>query len=318
MVYLIFGMESIIIKNKVSGIKQEVNLDDLAWNYYDLENSTLKSIMEDANSGTLFSEKRGIVVDNAYIFTRTTNKKLPEQDTKLLEKYLDFINPNTILIFTINNEKIDNSKKITKKLGQVGKIIDGNVKKNSYDFIKKLFLPCSIKYDEAIYFKTKLGDDLNLLTSEALKIVTYKDEKGEVTKEDIDNLVTSNIDLDMFHLIDNIVSDKKKESLESFEEMLKHKVEPLQIIVTLASQFRIFYQTKILFSKGYSEAEIADFLKVHPFRVKKSLERRRQFSNEELLNYIERLADLDYQIKSGNIDKVLGMELFILNKNLGF
>ena len=154
--------------------------------------------------------------------------------------------------------------------------------------------------------------------NEAQEIVTYKNYTGSVTKEDIDALVTTNIDLDMFHLIDNIVGNKKKEALESFTEMLKYKIEPIQIVINLASQFRLFYQVKVLFSKGYSEYEIADYLKVHPFRVKKSLERRSQFKEEELLNYIEKLADLDYQIKSGSIDKILGMELFILNKNIGF
>ncbi len=318
MVYILFGSEIVIIKNRIDDIKSQAKISNLAWNYYDLENCNLKSIIDDANSGTLFSSKRGIIVDNAYIFNATTNKKLPEQDPKILENYLDNINPDTILIFSINSEKIDTRKKIFKKLLKVGKVIDCNVKKNSIDLIKDMFLPCSIGYDEAIYFKNRVGDDYGILVSEAKKLVTYKNDSSKVTKEDIDNVATFNVDLDMFHLIDNIVLNNKKEALKSFEEMLKHKIEPIQVIINLASQFRLFYQTKVLFSKGYKEQEIASYLKIHPYRVKKSLERRNQFTLEELLFFVERLADLDYQIKSGAIDKVLGMELFILNKDIGF
>ena len=188
MVYILFGTEIVVIKNKINEIKKEAKLDNLAWNYYDLESSSLKNIIDDANSGTLFSPKRGIVVDNAYIFTATTNKKLPEQDPKILESYLDNINPDTILIFSVNSEKLDVRKKITKKIKEVGKVIDCNIKKNSIDVIKSMFLPCSINYDEAMYFKNKVGNDYGILVSEAKKIVTYKGDTSKVTKEDIDLL----------------------------------------------------------------------------------------------------------------------------------
>ena len=315
MLYILYGTEPVIIKQKVDQIKKESGLDNLSWSYYDLENSNLKDIIEEANSGSLFSTKRGIYVENAYIFTGTTNKKLPEQDTKLLERYFDTMNEDTILVFSVFKEKLDVRKKITKKIQEVGKAINLNVKNNDVSIIKDMFKPCNISFDNCVYFKNRIGNDLGILNQEAKKILVFKENKGEVTKEDIVNLTTSNVDMDLFHLLDNIVSDNKKAALESFEEMLKHGEEPFVIIINLANQFRIFYQVKTLFEKGYNGKSIAEYLKIHPFRVKKALERRQQFDSKQLLSYLDKLADLDFKIKSGGIDKKIGLELFILDKD---
>ena len=70
---------------------------------------------------------------------------------------------------------------------------------------------------------------------------------------------------------------------------------------------------RILRELGYSEHEISDILEIHEFRVKKALEKSRNYTDKKILSKLEELADLDYNIKSGNIDKDIGLELFILN-----
>ncbi len=81
----------------------------------------------------------------------------------------------------------------------------------------------------------------------------------------------------------------------------------------LANQFRLMYQVKGLTKKGYSEKDIAKLLDIHPYRVKLSLGKSKSFSDEKLLSILKQLADLDSDIKKGNIDKNLGLELFILS-----
>ena len=82
----------------------------------------------------------------------------------------------------------------------------------------------------------------------------------------------------------------------------------------LANQFRIMYQCKELLKKGLSEKDIATTLKIHPYRVKLAIQNSRKYSSELLLQYISDLADMDISIKTGQIDKALALELFILKK----
>jgi DNA polymerase-3 subunit delta len=95
--------------------------------------------------------------------------------------------------------------------------------------------------------------------------------------------------------------------------MLKNNEDSIKILSILADQFVIIYKTKELYKKGHTEKDIVSILDIHPYRVQKALEKGRRYESSAILNYIEKLADLDNDIKSGKIDKDLGLELFILN-----
>lgn len=94
--------------------------------------------------------------------------------------------------------------------------------------------------------------------------------------------------------------------------MLKINEEPLKIIIILANQFRIMYQSKELLKKGYTEKDIASILKIHPYRVKLAIQNGRSYSSKTLLKYLNDLADIDIGIKTGKLNKDLALELFIL------
>ena len=122
MLYLFYGTEEYLIKKEINKIITDSKIDKININNYDLENTFLNEIIDDALTFSLFDERKIIIVDNSYIFTGTTNKKLPEQNLKILEDYLDNYNPNTIIIFTVNKEKIDSRKKITAKIKKIGTV----------------------------------------------------------------------------------------------------------------------------------------------------------------------------------------------------
>ena len=123
MVYVIYGSEQFLIDQEISKIENNLSLDKNSITRYDLENTKIESIIEDANQINLFSLNKLIIIDNAYIFTATTNKKLLKQNTEVLEQYLNNINKNTILIFNILKDKLDVRKKIYKLANTNGKIM---------------------------------------------------------------------------------------------------------------------------------------------------------------------------------------------------
>jgi len=137
---------------------------------------------------------------------------------------------------------------------------------------------------------------------------------NSLTKEDIINVTTKKIDPNTFTLLDYIVKNDKNKALEIYYELIKMNEEPIKIITILANQFRIMYQSKELLKKGLSEKNIAETLKIHPYRVKLAIQNGRKYSSELLLQYISDLADMDINIKTGKTDKSLALELFILKK----
>ena len=311
--YLLYGLEKYLIDERIKKIIQENNIENIDINRYNLENSTIDEIIEDASIISMFQDKKMIIVDNAYIFTSSTNKKLPEQNIDLLTKYLNSNNSHTILIFVVLKDKIDTRKKITTLFKNVGKIEEYNLTNDISKIVINLFKPYQINNKNVNLLINRVGNNLSLLSSEIEKIKIYKENDLNIEENDIINLTHKNIDMDIFKLIDNILLSNKKQALECLEEMIKYGEEPIAIIIMLANQIRIMYQSKLLIKKGYSEHEISDILEIHEFRVKKALEKSRNYTDKKILSKLEELADLDYNIKSGNIDKDIGLELFILN-----
>lgn len=310
MVYVFYGLNDFLIKEEIEKLKKDVN--SLNFVRYDLENTYLTDIIYDASLENLFGDKKVILVENSYVFTGTTNKKLLEQDLGILEKYLKDPNPNTILIFSIIKDKLDERKKIFKVSKEKGYIHEYNKIENVSGFVKEKFKPYNIDKPVLDLFISRVGEDLTLLTSEIEKIKLYKDSDLNITKEDIINLTSKNIDTDIFNLIDNIVTSNKKAAIESYHEMLKLGEEPIMILVMLANQFRMIYQVKKLYRMGHSEKTISGILKVHWYPVRKTISRMNNYDDKKLLDYLYKLSELDIQIKNGMIDKVLGLELFIL------
>ena len=105
--YLLYGTEKYLIDKEIKNIISNNNFDDLNISKYDLEFNTIKEILEDAKTVSLFDDNKLIIVDNASIFSRTTKKI---DDIDLLEDYLKNNNSNTFIIFINHNEKVDSVK----------------------------------------------------------------------------------------------------------------------------------------------------------------------------------------------------------------
>ena len=274
---------------------------------YDLNNDLTSLVIEDAKTISLFGDKKIVIADNANMFTASTSK-----DSEIIEDYLKNINEYTDLIFIVHSDKIDARKKITKAIKEKGKIIEFNDDLDAVSLIRRLFKDYNIEYSDIKLLIDRVGNNPLIITNEINKIKIYKGNDKNITSEDILNLTNKIIEIDVFKLIDYIVRKDKENALELYNEMLKVNEEPIKIIVILANQFRIMYQSKELLKKGYSEKDIASILKIHPYRAKLAIQNSRNYTSEMLLKYLNDLADIDIGIKTGTINKDLALELFIL------
>ena len=258
MVYLLYGLEKYLIDKEIKKIIAEQDIDAINMNSYDLNIDSLNNIIDDSQTISLFSNKKAVLVYNSNIFTAKKNNI--EHDTSVLEKYLENMNPDTILIFVLYEEKLDERKKIVKVLKQKGNIKNFNSNNNITNLVKDMFHNYQISNSTINLLINRVGNNLAILEQEANKIITYKNDNYNITDSDIIMLTNKNFDIDIFALIETIVSKDKKEALNIYYEMLKYNEEPIKIIVMLANQFRIIYQTKEMYRKGYTEGDIASIL----------------------------------------------------------
>lgn len=312
MTYLFYGLEEFLIENEIKKIITKNKIDEFNISKYDLENDSLNAILEDAKTPSLFGEQKTIIVSNAYIFTSSIKKNSNTDNTGDLEEYLNNNDNLNFLIFIVNDEKLDERKKIVKNIRKNGNVIEFNKKANINSLVANMFNDYQIDNSDITFIINRVGSDLSILLQEIEKLKIYKIEDKKITRDDIIKLTNKAIDLDIFNFINNIISKNKNEAITTYRELLKQNEEPIKIIVMLANQFRLMYQCKELAMKGYSEKDISTTLSIHPYRAKMCLQNGRKYSSELLLSYLKQLSDLDLQIKHGIIDKNIGLELFIL------
>lgn len=306
--YLLYSEEEFLLTEEVSKIIKKNKIEELSVNRYDLEIDSLKTIIDDCQTISFFEDKKVIIINNCNYFNRVKNNN---DDIELLSEYLEHANPNTILIILNHSSSVDNTKKITKKMKQFGNILALS-SSNVNGLVKEMFDDFKISNDNISLLIERVGTDIAILAQEVDKLKCYKYSEKEITKKDILNCATYNIDTDIFKFIDNIITKNKESALSTYYELLKNNEEPIKIIALLASKFRLMYQTSFLSKKGLNNNEISNILGVHAYPVKLAIQAGMRYHEKILLSFLRKLADLDNDIKTGTINAELGLELFIL------
>lgn len=311
MIYVLYGTDAFLLQKEIKKIIEQHKIEDLSISHYDMETESLKAILEDAYMPSMFGEEKAIICENAFFLTSTTKKGTIEQ-LELLEEYFTKIEEKTILIITVPAEKLDERKKIVKNVKKIGTVKECSREENLMKEAEALLEGYHIEPTTIRFLLQRIDENPSYLENEIEKLKIYKWEEKEITKEDVLAITTKYINLNIFAFIDSIIMKHKKEAMETYEELIKMGEEPIAIIIMLAGQFRLMYQVKELVARGYTEKAVAEEFKMHPYRIKKALEKARNYQSTVLLTYLEKLRDLDYKIKMGLMDKNLALELFII------
>lgn len=297
-----------LIKNEVDKLIKKIDTNDIV--YYDLDSVSLRDIIEDASTISMFSDKKIIVIENAFFLC--ANKNI--DDLEMLENYINHPNINTYMIFVSLTEKIDTRKKITKLLASKGEVLELNKIDDNYivNYVNDYLKENNYKMEDINYFIRSVSSNLYDIKNELDKLMMYKLNDKYISNSDIDNTTIKTMDEEIFTLTDSIILKDTIKSLSLLEEFISKNYDEVHIIMLLASQFRFLFQIKRLYNKNNSEAEIAKILGVNPYRVKFSLKKIYSYSETMLIDYIKQIAKMDHDIKLGLIDKKLALELFII------
>ena len=121
----------------------------------------------------------------------------------------------------------------------------------------------------------------------------------------------------MYELVGYILKGNTKEAINIYNRFILDGMDPNQILISLAGQVRLLFQVKRLYNQGKSKEEIANILDIkNVYRVKYLINDTYYYTEDMLLKYLSKLADIDKNIKFGKIDADTFIELFILEKDM--
>lgn len=304
--YLIKSSSKTLIDKKIDELIEKQGFTDAEVNVYDLDESSITSLIEDADTISFLASNKVIIGKNL------TQNSFTEKDINTLNKYLN--NPNCDVLLILTTSSIDTRKKAIKEI--VSKLTTINIETTPKDIIKDLLKDYDLEYKVINLLEEYYSDDLERLVSECQKLKLAFIDTKKISYEKASELLVKPLnkrDNLAFDLVREIALKDKRKAINIYNELLSYNVESYSLIGLLESQYRLLYQVKVLNKKNISYNDIAKELDVHPFRVKKTLELIRFYTLKEIRKLIKNLADIDFKIKSGVYENNIIIDLLILN-----
>lgn len=291
--------------------------DDFNFVKYNLYDTELNTIMEEAMTLPFFSDKKVVLVQNSYIFT---GEKIAKEKQPNLEEFIRFLenyDGQTLIVFQVNAVKLDERKKVVKQLKKyaslkkVEQFTEQEMKTWIQQELHEQFK--DIKQDALDTLIGLTGIHYRIVQQELEKIVLFIGDQPTITKKDVQTIVNRSLEQNVFLLTEYIQKGQKDRAIQLMKDLIQLKEEPIKLLALITSNYRLYYQSLILSQKGYSQQQIAKTVGVHPYRVKLALQQCRKYQLHQLLEIINACAETDYKLKSSYMDKVLILELFILS-----
>ncbi|OFI49434.1 DNA polymerase III subunit delta [Floricoccus tropicus] len=305
--YLIYGEDEDILSEAKQKILEKIQFssDNLSQSYIDLSESNSKFALEELESLPFFDDQRVVIYENFWDISTAKKSVFTEQELNRFEGFVDNPVDTTVLIIIVHG-KLDNKRRVVKKLKQKSILFEANSLKESelskhlLDLSGQMGMDISATAMKRLLEKSSFSFGLAKKNLDLLKL--YK-PRGEISVADLDLVLPKTLQDNIFDLTEMLLKGRIKEARSLINDLVIQGEDVIKLLSILTGNFRLYYQVKLLQKKGNSQAQITEQLKIHPYRIKLAMQTVSKLSLGFLSQTIYDLINLDYQIKSGHGDK---------------
>lgn len=310
-VYLLYGEEAYLKKQYRDKLVKALlpDGDTMNYAYYEGKGINTAEIIDLAETMPFFAERRVIVIENSGFFKNAA----PE-----LADYVKNIPEMAYFLFV--EEEVDKRGKLYKAVKDKGRAVDmerqdektlvlwiaGMVKREGKQ----------IKESTVKYLISKAGTNMENLEKEMEKLISYTLGQTEITAADVDAIGTTQITNKIFDMVEAVAVKQQKKALNYYYDLLALKEPPMRILYLLSRQFKLLLEVKELVGQGRDKAQIAKTAGLHPFVAGKYMQQCRNFSKTVLISIMEYAAETEEMVKTGRLNDVMSVELFIVKYSL--
>lgn len=316
-VYLFHGSDTFIIKSKINNLINKYKVDDFNVTNYDMEETNIKNALNDAETIPFMSEKKMVIIRNAYFLSTVKPKKEIPHNLDDFKRYLDNPVEETILVIAAPYAKLDERKAITKTVKNNAEVVkcDPLNEADSSNWIQRQLGKNNIAIDNDALkeFLNRVENNTEVLVSEMQKLLSYCEGTSNVDINIIKRVITKNVEDNVYEITNMILDNKRGKALEIYNDLVMHSEDPLRILGILVNKYREILHVKFLVSQGKDKTEVARYYNASSGRAYYMMKNAASVKMAVVKKHLKKLEDIDYQIKSGQIDKRIGLELFILS-----
>lgn len=282
------------------------SFEDFNYKCY-IEAPTLEDAESFIQALPLMSEKKLVVFNNCNLFSNSLSEK---------SKWEKLFSALPSFVVCIVREKPSDKK---------GSVVEQAVKKYAetveFKFLDQARLKPwlmkaaaskgkSLTDRDAVYIIQNLGQSMTLLKTEMEKICA-KAEDTVITRNDIDAVLSNQLEEGVFKLIDAVFSSRRDIAYSTLSNLEKSDAEPVAILGLLSSQALNIYKAKLMMTQRISINEVKKAISRNPYAAEKMVNKASKISLNELEKLIALLTMADKNIKTGTMDAHTALDLII-------
>ena len=257
------------------------------------EETTWSRLVDNLSMGSLFAEKRAVVVRNAEGL---------KGDGEEMGAYLADPTPGVTLVLLA--AKPDKRTKVWKRVMEQARVTPADPPKGRglRAFVDDRLRQRKLRVDEdgVVELVERVGQDLRRLMGEIDKLEAFAQSgaKTSMSADDVAAVMGRGIAPPLYKLADAVAGRKTVGALEILAGLLEEGEAGLRILATLHRSLRQVRGAKALQARRAPREEVAKRLQIPPFKVADVLEASRCWSEADLARAFQALGKADRRLKS--------------------
>lgn len=277
---------------------------------YDFEEDGVENPLLDLDTVSLFSQQPVVHLRNCTLFL---SRGKAGASTEMLETYMQNPAPGRVLVMTVDGDKLDERKRVTKAAKQ-HLVVNCQTPKApvATGYLARVAEEGQLQIDdEALTELWRRTHSISRAMSEIDKLGIYASGRA-IERQDVTMLVADSVEDTVFDWVDHVANGKISIAMDGLKAMAHQGYDPLALIAMLARQIRMMWFAKALSAKGMVLDDIAKLAKAHPFAMRVAARQAGSFTVSALESLLVRAADCEYDIKRGRRDGLQALELLML------
>lgn len=304
-VYCLYGEEAYLKRFFKIRLREAILGDDtMNYHYFEGKDADIRAIMDAADTLPFFADYRLIIVEDSGLF---------KKEADALVKYLPDMPESTILIFV--ESQMDKRSKLYKAISTRGYVTE--LKRQEPAYIERWILTTLKRENKQITRQTmtafleRTGDDMDLISTELEKLLSYTEGRDVITLQDVEAIGSVQITGRIFDMVSAISNGSRGKALALYQDLLELKEPPMRILFLIARQFNQLLQVRQLSDAGADSGSIAKKLKLNPYIAGKIRTQARSFSAAFLREAVETCVEAEAAVKTGNLSDRLAVETLL-------
>ena len=153
--------------------------------------------------------------------------------------------------------------------------------------------------------------DLGVIDSELTKLAAYKASGAALTTEAVHDLLAGGREDEIFKLTDNLLPAPTPQAFEIARNLPRGGIQPTSVAYRIARHYALVLDVKARQERGESLSQVQSGMPEHGFVVQKAYEAAHQARSDRLERALRVIRDYEWEVKSGQIDAELGLDVLL-------